>query len=196
MNTRSTFASSPMGKGRHAQSLPPAIDAEEGDIDIMGEGLVHYYYDREMKGRPVVLVHSVNAAASSYEMRPLFESLRRTRQVFALDLPGFGRSARDARTYTPDALRARSSASSSTWRRRRESPATSSRCRCRASSSRAPPRPAATSFTASPSSRPCGTTSRHSVVTRSVRRRSRENANGAGGTDARAQPRTELQSCQ
>lgn len=96
------FQSPAIRVARPAPSLPPALDAEEGDIDILGEGRVHYYADRKVKGRPVVLLHSVNAAASSYEMRPLFESLRRSRRVFALDLPGFGRSAHDARRYTPE----------------------------------------------------------------------------------------------
>lgn len=102
MNTRTISAATPIRTSPRAAPLPPAIDAEEGDVDIMGEGRVHYYADRSVKGRPVVLLHSVNAAASSYEMRPLFEALRGTRRVFAFDLPGFGRSARDARTYTPE----------------------------------------------------------------------------------------------
>lgn len=84
--------------GHRAAAL--AIDAEEGDIDLVGEGRVHYYADARTRGRAVVLVHSINAAASSYEMRPLFEALRATRRVYALDLPGFGLSARDRRAYT------------------------------------------------------------------------------------------------
>lgn len=42
----------------------------------------------------VALVHSVNAAASAHEMRVLFERLQQGYDVFALDLPGFGRSPR------------------------------------------------------------------------------------------------------
>ncbi len=105
MNTRTLFPLHAFGAARTAAPdvpLPPAYNAEEGDVDIVGEGRVHYYADREIKGRPVVLVHSVNAAASSYEMHPLFEALRGARRVFALDLPGFGRSAREARAYTPN----------------------------------------------------------------------------------------------
>jgi pimeloyl-ACP methyl ester carboxylesterase len=52
-------------------------------------------------GKPLLLVHSVNAAASVAEVRPLFERYRATRQVFALDLPGFGASERGDRPYTP-----------------------------------------------------------------------------------------------
>lgn len=61
-------------------------------------------------GAPLLLVHSVNAAASASEVRPLFEHFRATRTVFAVDLPGYGFSDRSDRAYTPrlmtDALHA------------------------------------------------------------------------------------------
>jgi pimeloyl-ACP methyl ester carboxylesterase len=56
-------------------------------------------------GQPLVLLHSVNAAASAYEMKPLYEHFAETRQVFALDLPGFGFSARHNLVYTPEVFR-------------------------------------------------------------------------------------------
>jgi pimeloyl-ACP methyl ester carboxylesterase len=59
---------------------------------------------------PLLLVHSVNASASAAEVAPLFEHYRRTRAVYALDLPGYGHSDRSDRAYTPrlmtDALHA------------------------------------------------------------------------------------------
>jgi pimeloyl-ACP methyl ester carboxylesterase len=61
-------------------------------------------------GPPLVLVHSVNAAPSAAEMRPIFEHCAATHTVFALDLPGFGLSDRSDRRYDPrlmtDALHA------------------------------------------------------------------------------------------
>ena len=50
---------------------------------------------------PLLLVHSINAAASSAEMAPLFEHYRRHRTVVAIDMPGFGFSDRSDRAYTP-----------------------------------------------------------------------------------------------
>ena len=54
---------------------------------------------------PLVLIHSINAAASSNEMRPLFEYYARTRRVIALDLPGYGFSDRSDRAYLPSLMR-------------------------------------------------------------------------------------------
>jgi len=50
---------------------------------------------------PVLLLHSMNAAGSAYEVRPLYERLRGERAVYALDFPGFGFSERSEREYVP-----------------------------------------------------------------------------------------------
>ena len=52
-------------------------------------------------GPPLLLIHSVNAAASAAEIAALLAHYRATRCVFALDLPGFGFSERSDRAYTP-----------------------------------------------------------------------------------------------
>lgn len=52
-------------------------------------------------GPALLLVHSINAASSAAEMRPLFDHYRKTRTVFAPDLPGFGFSERTDRIYNP-----------------------------------------------------------------------------------------------
>lgn len=61
-------------------------------------------------GPPLLLVHSVNAAACAAEVRPLHLHYSASRTVFSLDLPGFGFSERSDRNYTPrlmtDALHA------------------------------------------------------------------------------------------
>lgn len=54
---------------------------------------------------PLVLIHSINAASSSYEMKPLYDHYARTRRVLALDLPGYGFSDRSDRAYLPALMR-------------------------------------------------------------------------------------------
>lgn len=85
----------------HAVPLAPAIEAERRTLRTAQAGQVTYYADEHAAGRPVLLAHSINAAASSYEMRPLFEYYRPARPVYALDLPGFGFSERTDRVYSP-----------------------------------------------------------------------------------------------
>jgi pimeloyl-ACP methyl ester carboxylesterase len=53
-------------------------------------------------GPKVVLVHSINAAASSFEMRKVFDRLCEQYQVYAFDLLGFGASDRPAQRYSAD----------------------------------------------------------------------------------------------
>ncbi len=86
---------------KHKVPLNPAIPAERKEFDSQQAGRISYYSDLNAKGRPLVLVHSVNAAASAYEMSPLFAYYRGKRPVFALDLPGYGFSERARRAYTP-----------------------------------------------------------------------------------------------
>ena len=85
----------------HDVALPLAIDAERTDFRTRAAGRLSYYRDLQASGTPLVLIHSVNAAASSFEMKKLFEHYRGERPVYALDLPGFGFSSRPAREYTP-----------------------------------------------------------------------------------------------
>jgi pimeloyl-ACP methyl ester carboxylesterase len=89
----------------HHRPLPPAIDAERRVFASPSAGLLSYYVDegpRELAGeRPLVLLHSINAAASAAEMRPLFEQFRGRRRLYAPDLPGYGFSDRSDRVYTP-----------------------------------------------------------------------------------------------
>ncbi len=75
-------------------TLPPALSGQRISFD----GLSAYVAGH---GAPLLLVHSINAAASAAEMQPLYEHHRARRTVFALDLPGFGFSDRSDRDYTP-----------------------------------------------------------------------------------------------
>jgi pimeloyl-ACP methyl ester carboxylesterase len=50
---------------------------------------------------PLLLVHSINGAASAREMKPLVDAFGARRSVFALELPGYGLSTREDLDYTP-----------------------------------------------------------------------------------------------
>jgi alpha-beta hydrolase superfamily lysophospholipase len=80
----------------HHPHLPPALPAERREITGQSGRLSYYVAGG---GRPLLLVHSINAACSAYEVRPIFERMQAGRRVFAVDLPGFGFSDRSARRY-------------------------------------------------------------------------------------------------
>jgi pimeloyl-ACP methyl ester carboxylesterase len=88
-------------------SLPAAVSGERFEFQSRAGRLSAYVAGA---GPPLVLVHSVNAAASAAEVWSLHEHYRATRTVFSLDLPGYGFSDRGDRPYTPrlmtDALHA------------------------------------------------------------------------------------------
>jgi pimeloyl-ACP methyl ester carboxylesterase len=76
--------------------LPPAIPAER--LEIEGRcGRLSYYAAGQ--GAPLLLLHSINAAGSAFEVRPAFEYARRSRRCYAPDLPGYGFSERSDRRY-------------------------------------------------------------------------------------------------
>jgi pimeloyl-ACP methyl ester carboxylesterase len=83
-------------------ALEPAIKADLGSLDNGAAGTLRYYRDRSAGGRPLLLLHSINAAPSAMEMKPLFEHYRHQRPVYAPDLPGFGLSSRNKLHYTPE----------------------------------------------------------------------------------------------
>ncbi|MGJ4968668.1 MULTISPECIES: alpha/beta hydrolase [unclassified Bradyrhizobium] len=87
-----------------AVTMPPPLAAPSFELADLRTGRITCYGDgpaAPAEQRPLLLIHSVNAAATAYEMKPLFEHYRQTRPVYALDLPGFGLSDRADRIYTP-----------------------------------------------------------------------------------------------
>lgn len=94
-------------------SLPPALSGRRFGVDTTAGRIACYAAGPPGPANdphPMVMLHSVNAAASAYEVRPLYEHYARTRPVHAPELPGFGSSQREDRVYSPrvmtDALHA------------------------------------------------------------------------------------------
>lgn len=83
------------------RALPAALPGIRKTVSGPHIGTVSYYASPEGAGRPLLLIHSINAAASAYETRPLYLRYRENRPVYAIDLPGFGFSERSRRRYTP-----------------------------------------------------------------------------------------------
>lgn len=79
-------------------SLPPAVPGQLIHVGPPASGLRGYL---DGSGPPLLLIHSVNAAASAAEVRPLHERYRSSRTVLSVDLPGFGASDRSDRSYSP-----------------------------------------------------------------------------------------------
>jgi pimeloyl-ACP methyl ester carboxylesterase len=98
--TRTTAEHQGDRKGR-AIRLGEAVDAPRSQFTSADGWRIAYYAATSNRGRPLVLVHSINAAPSSFEVKPLFEHYRANRPVYSLDLPGFGHSERRPAGYTP-----------------------------------------------------------------------------------------------
>lgn len=81
-----------------APPLPPALPGELRRFTGKAGPLACYVAGN---GAPVLLLHSINAAASAYEVKPAFEGIMGTRRAYAPDLPGFGQSDRSPRRYDP-----------------------------------------------------------------------------------------------
>ena len=95
-------------------AMPPALGGTRRGMDAGPVGHLSWYQAGptapDASTPPLLLLHSVNAAASAYEVKPLYEHYASVRPVYALDLPGFGFSDRSDRAYGPrlmtDALHA------------------------------------------------------------------------------------------
>ena len=100
-----------MTSPRRAPTLTPALPGERRELQSAAGRLSCYRQaPAGAPARPLLLVHSVNAAATAAEVRPLYLHFAAQRPVDAIDLPGYGFADRSDRAYTPrlmtDALHA------------------------------------------------------------------------------------------
>ncbi|MCY4358722.1 MAG: alpha/beta hydrolase [Gammaproteobacteria bacterium] len=89
-------------------SLAKALPGERYELNGQAGRLSYYVASpgdnspsNRQETRPLLLIHSINAAASAHEMLPLFEYYKAKRPVYAPDLPGYGFSDRSRRAYSP-----------------------------------------------------------------------------------------------
>jgi pimeloyl-ACP methyl ester carboxylesterase len=90
-------------KGGSVQTeLPNPLHGSRTDIISTAGRLATYSSGTAIPGghsNPLLLIHSINAVGSAFEVKPLYDLYARTRQVHAIDLPGFGQSERHDREY-------------------------------------------------------------------------------------------------
>jgi pimeloyl-ACP methyl ester carboxylesterase len=85
----------------HSMTLPPALPAPRETFVGETTGLISYYHEHQGdRQTPLLLIHSINAGASAYEMRPIFMHYRQLRPIYVMDMPGFGFSDRSDRVYS------------------------------------------------------------------------------------------------
>jgi pimeloyl-ACP methyl ester carboxylesterase len=90
---------SPVGRQNYP-TLPNPLSGDRTDINSAAGRIAIYSAGAAGAGAPLLLIHSINATPSAYEVRPLFDHYAGKRPVYALDLPGFGQSDRSDRDYT------------------------------------------------------------------------------------------------
>jgi pimeloyl-ACP methyl ester carboxylesterase len=83
--------------GHDVPPLENSIGGEEGTFTWRGHRVA---WTRRGSGSPLLLVHAIHAAASSYEWREVVDALAEQHTVYTIDLVGFGLSDRPRARYT------------------------------------------------------------------------------------------------
>lgn len=86
-----------------ADPLPPALPGSTFAVAVppLGRVIVYVSGTPGSAETPLLLVHSVSAASSAYDMHTLFSHYGASRPTYAMDLPGFGLSDRPEGPYSP-----------------------------------------------------------------------------------------------
>ncbi len=86
--------------------LTAAVSGQRMDLQ-MPSGKISFYKSEtsqdkvgKLSARPLLLIHSVNAAASAAEVAPLYAYYSQLRPTYAMELPGYGFSDRSDKAYT------------------------------------------------------------------------------------------------
>lgn len=85
-------------------SLGPALSGPMWELQDPSSGPLAVYgpaAEGSPNQPPILVIHSVNAAASGAEMRTIYDEMGKERPTYGFDLPGFGRSYRGPGPYSP-----------------------------------------------------------------------------------------------
>lgn len=88
--------------GTSSQVLPvlPGLESYFADEPVFG-GRIHFYEGGDPDNPPIVLVHGIDRSGAN-SWRNLIDHLDDDYSILAIDLPGFGQSARGSHYYSPD----------------------------------------------------------------------------------------------
>ncbi len=85
----------------HHAKLNIIVDAEQHTYPSPTAGKINFYQKGSGKQTPLLLVHGLRMFAGLFDILPIFEAFGNSRPVYAIDLPGFGRSEKTDRPYRP-----------------------------------------------------------------------------------------------
>ena len=81
-----------------SSSMKNLLKTEKGKFFHWRYGNI--YYTKHGKGTPLLLIHDLNPASSSYEWEKIAKHLAKHHTVYTLDLIGCGRSEKPNMTYS------------------------------------------------------------------------------------------------
>lgn len=85
--------------------LPPALGGTCFELNDPRTGRITGYgklpEGGAASGPPLLLVHSISAASTAFDLHTVYDHYGKTRPTYAFDMPGFGRSDRGPGPYTP-----------------------------------------------------------------------------------------------
>ena len=80
--------------------VPDTISSRVFVTKVLQTGIGQVVYHESGSGQPLVFIHNVGLGASSYEWSKVYPAFAARHRVLALDLVGFGESARPAMRFT------------------------------------------------------------------------------------------------
>lgn len=87
------------------KATPPLSSVLDGRQDYFTSEYGKIFYVERGEGEPLILIHGLASGTSSFVWRKNFTELSKHFKVYALDMPGFGKSDKQPITYTSSVYR-------------------------------------------------------------------------------------------